>query len=133
MKKPSTCPKCGSENIWRTFVKPDGDNAEVYSVLCKSCRHTWLEHYKTELTNIEEPESRPDLKLGVSLWMTKKMTKILFRNLAYYATVTKSENCEPHDCADCCTCLFYAKEGKKHICMRIPVLQAANLLDDTED
>ena len=128
MKKPSTCPKCGSSNIWRTFVRTcDDDTINVYSVLCKNCYHTWLEHYKTELEKIEEPEVNPDEKIGVYLAMSRKTARILFSNLRYLAAI-QHDKCDPATCDKCFGCLFYAKDGNKKICLRIPTLQAANLL-----
>lgn len=67
MKKPTKCPRCGSENIWRTFRKPDGDDGEVYSVLCKNCAYHWLETYRTRLEKIEYDERIQSLSPDASL------------------------------------------------------------------
>ena len=50
---PMKCPRCGS-----TEISASEYAREVYSmtdkVVCESCGHTWLEHYKLVLIGIEE-------------------------------------------------------------------------------
>ena len=100
MIRPTHCPRCGSENIWRTHLRDEGDNAYVKYVACKSCNHSWIEHYEILLTRIEIP--KPEHIMGWCCGNCEHHTHGAgpADDGYIYCESDKSQHCKEHYCGD---------------------------------